>query len=45
MNDPTPTFQRAVTLLSRGEPLPLDLVFELAGEGIDVAALESHYGL
>lgn len=35
----------AITILRRGEPLPLDIATELLCEGIDVAALESKYFL
>ena len=35
----------AITLLTRGEPLPLDIVTKLLAEGIDVASLENKYFL
>lgn len=35
--------QTAITILRRGEPLPLDLVFDLAQEGVDVETIERKY--
>ena len=35
--------QTAITILKRGDPLPLDLVFDLLEEGVDVQALEHKF--
>lgn len=34
---------RAIVLWRRGDPVPVDLLFKLANEGHDVAALEAQY--
>jgi len=34
---------RAIRLLKRGEPLPLDLVYGLLNKGVDVSYLERKY--
>lgn len=41
----SPKLLAAIMLMRRGEPLPVDLVFDLASLGYDVPALETRYGL
>lgn len=35
--------ETAITILKRGEPLPVDLIASLLEEGIDVSELERKY--
>lgn len=38
-----PNYEIASIYLKRGEPLPIDVVFNLLAEGIDVSELESSF--
>ena len=39
----TRDYQTARTMIERGQALPLDLVFRLVSDGVDVDALEAKY--
>jgi hypothetical protein len=42
---PEALFERAVAIVARGEPLPLDLAMALLAFGFDVEAIERKHGL